>query len=1205
MRRAGQWLLAATLALTLAPARAYPQSGGTLNGTVTDQTKGAMPGVTVNARNIATSDIRTGVTNDRGFYTLAALPVGTYEVYFELPGFKVLRRENVRIEAAVPVSVDATLEVGGISEVVTVDGAVPIVPTSTAAVSRQLSAAEVQAVPSATRNFTHLLTATAGVSADLPGVATNDAGSISPSVNGTKATSNSVLYNGVDVTSLLSNSGSLDESLVPAPETIQEVKLQTSLYDASAGRSGGGNFQLVTKAGSNSFDGSVYVFAQHERFNSNDFFFARDGIAKPRMRRAETGFTLGGPLRRNAAFFFGSFQYTDAETGYVPTASTRALLPAALALITGARTPENIVSAFRQLNPAFALTPAMISPLALQLLNARNPATGGFFIPAPTGRTVRSDARTTFPGLSGSHGGDPLAEFRQAIPAAFEQLQGSARTDVALTASNRLQVAYFGASFPSLDPFPDPSSMVSPWTLRRSNNGRVASVTNTHVFGRALLNEARVGYFDLRNTRRLDDQFLAITGEEYGIDNPALAFDSRDATRRLGHFIANGSVWSFGGTNDSFNRREQQSVHVADALTWIAGNHSVRSGAEFKLHRVGTNLPEEQATEFEKITNFQEFLLGFTSEADTQFGFTEKNFRARDAAWFVRDDWRVSGTLTLNLGLRWDWYGWPYEKDGYLGNFDPARVSNPDNPLSGFVVPRGTALTGFPQIDSTVALLARSDARHTLRGEDLNNLAPRLGFAWTQGDARRAVVRGGYGVFYDRPSAAFMNTVFSNYPFLREVEIPTAARPIDIRTAFAQQTPDGTAVEFSRYFPYRLTFSAGQYRIFDSTGIGPNGGNLAETVEFRAIDSNLRTPFYQHWNVGYARQLSDDLAVEVRYNGSRGHDLLLATALNQPWDLNSPDVPQEILARITTAYRAGGGGANAEDPAALGYGYLDPTTGRADRNLGPGGRLIPGEARGLYLGFNDAEAILLQSKGRSTYHALQASLTKRLSHGVEFHAAYTLSRSKDIFSADPGSTAGSGRPDEPNRGFSVENDSRNLEASYARSDFDRPHRLSVSGTWTLPLGNHPALRDWQIATFMQFQSGRPFSVYTAETDPLMRLAFGRLDFAPGADENMARQPGDDDVERWFNVDAVRRAFGPGSTPRNLLRGPGQARVDLSVSKVVRFGDVAVEFRAELFNAFNRVNLDQPVNNLDNPEFGRILNTLGGPRVSQFGLRLTF
>ncbi|HXE81648.1 MAG TPA: hypothetical protein VNK41_12905, partial [Vicinamibacterales bacterium] len=1052
------------------------------------------------------------------------------------------------------------------------------------------------------RNFTHLLTATAGVSADIPPVASNDTGAISPSVNGTKQTSNSVLYNGVDITSMLSNTGTLDEGLAPAPETIEEVKLQTSLYDASTGRSGGGSFQLVTKSGANAFHGSIYGFGQNERFNSNDFFFEKNDIEKPRMRRLESGFTLGGPLRRDRAFFFGSLQHTDAETGYVATASSRAVLPAALGLIDGPRTAETIVAAFRRLNPSFALQPQDISPVALALLNAQNPRTGGFLIPAPTGPVIGRDPVVGI-GAFTTAGGDPVAELRQVVPAEFTQLQGSARVDVSTADANRLQFSYFGADFPSTDPFPDPSTLASPFPLRRSNRGHVASIGDTHVFASAILNEARVGLFSLRNTRRLDDDISRVTGDQFGIANPALLFDDSAATRRLGHFVNRGITWSFGAPNDAFNRREQLTLHFSDAISLTRGNHSIRLGGEFKLHNVKTNLPEEQGTEFEKIEHFQQFLLGFTSEADTQFGFTDKNFLMRDASWFVTDDWRLGHRLSLSLGVRWDWFGWPYEKNGFFANFDPARVTDPDNPINAIIVPSNIRSSPFPAVNAGIAAVTKVDSKHTLNGQDLNNFAPRLGFAFTAADEH--VFRGGYGLFYDRPSAAFMNTVFSNYPILREIEITVPSRQVPIRNAFASNVINGQPVPFDAFFPFRLVYSGGAngtYTIRDGTGVfGVNGGlgNIAETLEFRAIDRDLKTPFYQQWNVGWQWEMMPGMALEVRYNGSRGHNLLLATALNEPWDLNDPNVPQQILDRITAAYRAGGGTANAQDPNALGYGY------GGDKNRGPGNVLIPSEVRTLYYGFNDAEALYLQSKGRSTYHALQTSVTKRFSRGYQFHAAYTYSVSKDLMSADPGSTAGGARPDTPNSGFSVENDSRDLESNWARSDFDRPHRFSLSAVWTLPLGNSPFLRDWELATFMQFQSGRPFSVFRSEQG-LLRLGFQRLDFAPGATEASVARRAANPEDGWFDTTQLRPATAAGNTPRNFLRGPSQRRVDLSIGKRIRLGDqVRAEIRWEIFNVFNTVNFALPENNFDSVDFGTITSTVGGPRVSQFGLRLAF
>lgn len=1186
----------------LAPPALAQGPAGTLAGRVLDASRAAVPGVLVTARHRTTGEVRTGVTTADGLYTLPALAVGRYDVTFELEGFRTVTRANVPVEAAVPVTLDVTLEVGAVAAQVTVVAEVPLLHPTTATVARQLGSAELTAVPSATRNFTHLLTATAGVSADLPAVAGNDAGSISPSVNGTRTTSNAVLLDGVDVTNLLSNAGSLDEGLVPAPETLQEVKLQTSLYDASTGRSGGGAFQLVTKSGGNTPSGSAYAFGQHEALNANDFFFEREGLTKPRMRRLESGLTLGGPIRRDRMFGFGSLQYSTAETGYVPTASSRALVPAALALVDGERTAEALVAAFRALNPAFTLRADQISPVALALLNARNPATGGYVVPSSTRPAGRSDPRAVVPGF-GAIGGDPLAELRQVVPAGFRQLQGSARSDIVIGAGSRLQIGLFAADFPSLDPFPDPSSLTSPFTLRRSNRGRVVSAAHTHAFAGGSVNVARAGVFTLRNSRRLDDPFLGLTNDTIGVTNPALLFDDRDATRRLGHYVSRGATWSFGGPNDAFNRREQTTIHLSNVFAWSKGRHTVRAGGDFKAHRIDTDLPEEQATEFEKFENWQQLLVGLATEADTQFGFTAKRFRARDVSWFVSDDWRLSEALTLNLGVRWDWFGWPVERDGFLGNFDPARVTDPDNPLAGFVVPASVGATGVPQIDNAVAAASRTTTRHTLAGQDLNNVAPRLGFAYAPGG--RWVLRGGYGLFYDRPSAAFINTVFGNYPFLREIEITVPARGVPIADAFATQLPGGRAVDFHRYFPFRLTFASGSYVVRDGTGIGGTG-NIAETLEFRAIDRRLETPFYEHWNVGYELQVARETAVEVRYAGSRGHRLLLATALNQPWDLNDPAVPRHILDRITAAYRAGGGGPNAQDPDALGYGYVNPATGRPDRNFGPGGRLIPSEARGFYLGLNDAEAIVLQSRGRSIYHALQATVTRRMSRGLELHAAYTWSRSKDLFSSDPGSTAGSGRPDEPNTGFAVEHDSRDLEANWAVSDFDRPHRLSASVIWTPPWEGHALASGWQVAAYVQVQSGRPFSLYAPESDPLMRLAFQRVDLAPGATLDDVRRRGADPVEAWFTTAAVQRAFGPGSTPRNFLRGPRQRRVDLSVARTLRLGDrVRAELRWEIFNVFNTVNLGLPENNIDSVDFGRITRTIGGPRVSQVGVRVTF
>ncbi|HZG54854.1 MAG TPA: carboxypeptidase regulatory-like domain-containing protein, partial [Pyrinomonadaceae bacterium] len=947
-KASGVWslLLIVGVMLALVPSsRAQSSPTGSLSGVVQDANGALLPGVTVNVRNSGTGQARVATTNEEGRWTVAVLPVGVYEVAIEMTGFKRLVRRSVEVEASVPRTLEDRLEIGELSgEVITItSGDATLLATETATTARQVSSEQLVAIPTSTRSFTQLLSSEAGVSAELSPVLTNGNGNVSPSVNGTRTTSTSLFFNGVDATNVTNNEGSLNDNIAPAPETLSEVKLQTSLYDASTGRSGGGNFQLITKSGTNDFHGTGYYFAQNERFNANDFFYNKDGIERPRARRHEGGFTLGGAIVKDRLFFFGGYQRTSASTGFVPTASSQTVLPAALRLISGARTADNVVAAFSALNPCvrnnagtptggFCLTPAQISPIALNLLNVLNPITNDFLIPAP-----RAGLPTVFndQAIAGSNvtlfGGNPLVRQRNVFPAEFEQDQFTFKLDGQLTANNRLSGAFFFANFPGFDPFNAPNSQASPAGLVRNDRNRTLAVSDVHVFSPTLINEVRFGYFSLNNSRSLRDDFAAITSASVGIENPALFFDNSVGTQRLGQFIGRNNLanFSFGGPNDSFNRRQQQTYSLADNLTLIRGAHTLRFGGEFKRFQFDTNLPEEQATEFEKFDNFTQFLAGRATEADTQFGITDKSFRFRDLSGYVADDWKFNRKLTFNLGLRYEFFGTPEERNGQFGNFDPALSTNTENPLSGFIVPSNARTTGFAALDSALAVTARANNKSTINS-DRNNFAPRFGFAYSPLESNRMVVRGGYGVFFDRPSSAFINTVFSNYPFLREIEVTAPTRQINIGTAFSQQN---TMLGLNNFLPNRIQLvsngGALTYVIRDNTGVtrDANGalnavdlatgqpalGNIAETFEFRAVDRNLRTPYIQQWNLGAQFELTKNLLLEARYVGTKGTKLLQAKALNQVYDLNDPATPDYIFARFNQAYTA----AQRGNPASL------------------------------------------------------------------------------------------------------------------------------------------------------------------------------------------------------------------------------------------------------------------------------------------------
>ncbi len=1257
---------------------------GSLSGTVTDPTGAAIVNVKVSAKNIATAQSFEQTTDSTGSWRLSLLPPGTYEVAFSAQGFKRTVRGGVNVEAAVVRSLDETLAVGAAQEEVSVTEDTILVDTHDATNFRQYNSLELQQVPSGTRNFTHLLSAEAGISNDLPPVAVNDNGAISPSVGGQRRTSNSLTFNGTDVTNLLTSEGSLTETVAPAPETLQEVKVQTSLYDASTGRSGGGNFQLITQGGGNAFHGTGYFFAQNEAFASNEFFFERDGIEKPPARRYEWGGTFGGPIKKDKAFFFVGYQRTDAETAFVPTGSSQVDLPLALNMITGDRTAANLAAAFNAVNTGGTVLTvgtgnpfSDISPIAVALFNARNPATGDFLIPAPAqfgGTTADGfDPVSTVGGFLS--GGNPFVGIRQAVPAVFDQDQVNSRFDTTITGSNRLYATYYYSNFPSLDPFPDPSSLASPFTQARTNRAHAFSIADVQNFGSKWVNEARFGFLLLNNTRSLDDPFLApeLESAAFGIGNPALIYDDSPATRRLGHFVFRGLRFSIGGPNDSFNKRDQRTFHVADNVIYSSGRHTLRFGGELKRHRVANNLPEEQGTEFEKFNSFTQLLRGLATEADTQFGITDKTFTSTDIGWYAAYDIKLRPNFTVNLGVRWDWFGWPIESNGRIGNFDP-NIADSENPLNGFLVPNNVVATGFAQLDDAVAVTARADNGHTLNGQDWNNFQPRVGFAWQPFGKGSFVVRGGYGIFYDRPSAAYINTVFSNYPFLRELEVtqPSNAVPLlsvnsmffpsPVTAAWATQP---TNIPLSAWLPMRVVFRGNSYEIRDNTGVtqffnatggltnnpnceinGPSMGmaclgNIAETFEFRAVDRNLKTPYVQQWSFGFQWEATRNLLWEVRYSGAKGTKLLLATALAQPFDLNDPNTPDYVFGRLNAAFVAGGGVLPPRTTTerargdGLAFGFNNPATGLPDLNVAPDGQIIRFEARVPFMGLNSPEALILSSRGNSNYHALQTSLVKRFSHGLQFNLSYTYARSIDDFSSDPGSTAGGGKPDVPNVGFQIQGDSRFPGLNRAVSDLDRPHRVSLSFVYDLPTGSNGNrfTKGWQVSGFLQAQSGAPYSIFSSEPEArsssqlrsldegsggLYRLAFGRPNLVGSLSDACAL--GTDAATQDRVAAALGSPLGSfGNLSRNPCRADSQKRFDLAISKSTQITENSrLELRAEFFNLFNTTNFAAPVNDLQDStfntamqnqvtsgDFGAITNTIGGPRIIQFGLRLVF
>lgn len=1259
---------------------ANAQTTGSLSGTVLDANAAVVPGVSITITNAATNLSRTAVTNAEGRWSVTALPVGSYAISYQKDGFKKASSSGIEVEASVPRSVDVTLEVGVSDVFVDVTSEQSLVQTESAAISRQITGEQLTKTPTSTRSFTGLLSSEAGVSTELSPVGVNGNGNQSPSVNGTRTTSTSLFFNGVDATNITSNEGSMTDNISPAPESLQEVKLQTSLYDASTGRSGGGNFQLVTKSGGNKVDGTAYYYLQNKAFNSNEYFLKESGNEKPKADRVEAGFTIGGPIIKDRTFFFGSYQYTNANTGLVPTARTRTILPLAMTVLGTDRSKAAIAAAFNQFNGCTVGTTCLlasdISDVAWRIFNLRNNVTGGFYLPSVSNfRNLGIVDQTgsgsfqfgNFPTVTSRtlQRNNPLIEVISVEPSKFKQNQFTTRIDHQFSSKNTLSGTFFFANFPGLDSFPDPNSLASPTTLRKNDRNRTVSIADTHVFSSNLINEIRFGYFTLNNSRALTDDFSTgdFTNAAIGVTNPASSFDPSVSTTRLGHYIGRNNLanFSFGGPNDSYNKRKQTTFSIGDNVTKIFGNHTFKFGGEYKRHQYDTNLPEEQATEFEKFDSFTQLLTGNATEADTQYGITDKSFRFQDYGFYLTDDWKINRRLSLNLGIRYELFMWPTEKNGRIGNFDldpylPCFTQSGgtnslcDNPTAGFLVPKNVNTTGVSIVDSAIQATQIAGNNHTLKGQDYNNFAPRVGLAYSVTD--KLVFRGGYGLFYDRPSAAFINTVFSNYPFLREVEITVPNGNVSIPTAFSGVP---TNIPLNQWLPFRIVRGSGAtglYQIRDNTPVfvdsrgTPQGtgcvpssglncirGNIAETFEFRAIDRNLRTPYVHQWNIGGQYEISNGLLFEARYVGTKGQNLLIAKALNQGFDLNDPNTPDHIYERFNQAYVAAGspnGPLNAGSTArargtGVAFGFLNTVTGRTDLNLSAAnGTYINFEARVPILGFNVPEALLLQSVGKSDYHGGQFSLTKRMSKGLQFNMSYTFSKSMDTMSSDPGSTAGSGKPDVPNSGFIAQGDSRNLEANRALSDFDRTHRFSTNFVWEIPTGgsNSRWIKGWNVSGFFQIQSGSPFTVFASEPEianvsqltsvtrgsgGIYRPGFGRPNFSCANFSDAILGYNSGNVPVLNNSCFTSPLGGFGNLGRNTFRGPSQKRFDLSFSKQTKITErMSIDLGFDLFNVFNTVNFANPNSDLqDSVDFGVITNTVGGPRVGQFRAKFRF
>lgn len=1145
----------ASLTVPLTPLFSQTAGTGAVVGVVKDSSGAVVQGAQVWVNNVSTSEQHRTISGAEGLYRVPLLAPGAYDVTVEKTGFKTGTRHDVTVAVTEVARVDLYLEVGTSQQRVEVSGDATLVQTETSALGRATPVDSVSALPLATRNFIQLLALSPGITADVSdagqlgrGGNSGQAGQGNAHAHGSLALDNNYQINGIQINDLLSGfSGNI---AVPNPDTIQEFKVQTSLYDASFGRNGGANVDLVTKGGANQFHGALFEFYRDRALNANDFFSNLAGQPKGALHQNQFGGVLGGPVRKDKLLFFASYQGTRQVNGVAELAgascSTTALLPpltndrsaAALGVLFAGSRGE-FQTALGNVGPAIMPDGSNINPVALNLLQLKNPD-GSYYIPNPQvidrARPVATQGFSVF-----------------SNPCSFNEDQFMTNGDYLQSDRSKFAVRYFyshdnqtvtfpSANVPNLNGLPG-----SP--QEQPQRYHAASISHNYIFSPVLFNEFRIGYSRTTDGSTQQNPF---TFSSIGATAPAMIND-------LPSIYILGCCWMGGG---SVLTTIQNNYTVADSLSWVVGKHSLRFG--------GGYTPEKLAVRDFRINGILEyptwpdFLLGLSGTqngtnsfsnilASLKFlGIGDRDLTAQDGFLYVQDDYKAGSRLTLNLGLRYERLGDLGDSRGRNGNFDPA-LANPNPPIGG-TLQGYVASANFPgPVPEGVTKLGNDSG---VAGIGQNTWGPRAGLAFQLlPNSSRFIVRSGYGIYYTRATGQETLQLETDPPFgSLSICAATCNAAATEQAPFSAQ-PNPAPSSFPLFTPY-----------------SPATAN--SVIE---ISQNLRPPITQQFSLNVQSELARNLMLEVAYVGSRSTHLIRGHGLNQAGFAT----PSNPINGITTT-----------------------TFANITQRL-------------PYQGFASGEGgiVQLDSEGTSWYNGLETSLTKRLSHGLQFLASYTWSKTLSTDGSDPDFAA---------RGLANPGDQLDDQLRYGPSFFSRNQRLVISYIYDLPapvnktgVVGHLAT-GWSVAGVTTVQTGNHLTLSGTNATNYAGITGDRVELMPGCSYGQTVTPGgtQSKLNNYFNQgcisptwpvigsDRIATAFGNSGV--GIVTGPGQHNFDIVLSKATPLGEASnLEFRAELFNAFNTPQFANPGTTLGSADFGIISALSTNPRIIQLALKLKF
>jgi hypothetical protein len=1122
------FLSAVLLLLTSGLLEAQAPGTGAIAGSVTDPSGAAVPHAHVSVTSEETNLSRAVTTSSEGTFRVSLLACENYTLVIEASGFKRKIVRSTPVLVSEITVVDVKLEIGSTNTEVQVKATPELAQTESVALGRVTDEEMIVGLPLATRNFSQILGLNSGIVGAIPDAGALGRNNQDISANGAKTTANNFQFNGIDANNLSEGSftgfGPEVGIAVPAPDVIAQFKVQTGMYDAGYGRSAGANIDLVSKAGTNAFHGSLWEFFRNDALNANDFFLKQNDQQRPELKQNQFGFTIGGPIRKNKTFFFTSYQGFIQHNGVASVAKQTALLPP----LTDDRSKQALGNLFGGQSGALggvavAADGSNINPVALAFLNFKLP-NGAFAIPTP--QTILSPA---------------LGESTFSIPARYREDQFTVNLDHSFSQQNQLSGRFFYSRDPYTNPFPTFGPNLPGWGTSETDRNDMFVLSDTHIFTSNLVNVARFGFM------RFDG--LSVTSQPINATDVGMATPSNLPETPA---IAVNGLFTIGTASAPSIFQNTNTFVWQDTVSLTRGKHNLRMGGEVKRHQLDISEPFVEDG-FLFFLSFPDFLLGQSgaqngSSSSNIFssvgasGTFRKDERYTDVAGFIQDDIKLTPRLTVNAGLRYELFGTPSDIHGRLPTFDPTIATSQ--------VPAGGSFSGFVLPANYSGPLPAGVVKSKYSGlwsPDYKDFSPRLGFALRVFDKPTVVLRGGYGIYYERLTGQLPLQIAGQPPFSFTQRFSGAQN-----TAATFQQPYNPPLPPSSSFPVFLP------RV-------PGGG-----LSLAAVSRHVRSPYTQQYNLNVQYEFARDLVWQVGYVGSKTTHLSGCTEFNQAL-IATPQNP--VNGETTTT--------------------LENLTQRLP---------FAGIAGGSYICGTTFSA---------SYNSLQTSLTKRFSHGLDLLGSYTWSKNLDFTSGGGNATNFdldflTNDQTNPRQARGLNDFDRThrfvLSFVYAPPKFEMGPAVVryVLSYWQF--SGIALLQSGQPITVVDSSAG---SVYGNLPGFSRAECTGANPASSGSLTH--RLKGYFNTAAFAPPPVIGDGTGFGNCGVGILRGPDQRNLDLGIQRNFTLTErSALQFRAEFFNFTNTPKFGLPVNDFaTGPAFGLISSTASNPRIVQFALKYSF